>query len=251
MDQVYHHADTVSVWLGHPKSGLKSEEYNLLSSFLDLSASTRDALATSAKSLLQELGSHPYWERYWVIQECLLGKNLEICFGTQNVEPSTLCKLVHRFGRAPRPIFFPLLAWAGNADPKGSTEHKGESLAGLLYVYSDSKCEDSRDRVFALLGLIASEERGLLERFLPDYTMTADDVIVTVLAHMRTTKRSYQASVEEITPQDMLLGFGLEGERRQQVLERAKYYDYLGDVPSNLCPWWLEKQKRASGSPQI
>ena len=252
MNQVYSHADTVSVWLGYPKSVVTSEEYDLLSSFRNLPDSAQDGLAISIKSLIQELGSHPYWERCWVIQEVLLGKKLDVCFGLHRIEPSILYELADRLNRAHQMVCSPLLILAVNNDSRGSLEYKEMSLEELLFFYSDSKCEDPRDRVFALLGLVASEERELLERFLPDYTMTSDDVIVTAFALTKTTDRHYRSIREGINRREILVGFGLhEEERRRQVLERAEHYDYLGDVPSNLCPWWLEEQKKASEGLEI
>lgn len=57
-------------------------------------------------------------------------------------------------------------------------------LRTLLYWHADCGCLDPRDKVFALLDFLPTLTRARLKRFLPDYTLSYDDVVVLVLAQL-------------------------------------------------------------------
>lgn len=110
-----------------------------------------------------------------------------------------------------------------------------QSLYKLLISHSGSQCKDPRDRVFALLGLVAQNERRSLERFLPDYTMNEDNVVLIALCHVRFSADRF--TYEEVDVKRLLFALGVDSERRQRrLVRRASEYDYLGDRPP--CAWW-------------
>lgn len=111
-----------------------------------------------------------------------------------------------------------------------------QPLYNLLVSYHQSECKDPRDRVFALLGLITSEERAFLSTYFPDYSMKEDHVRIITLAHLTQFPESVisRSGVPiNITPdsKEVFLGLGVrfKGERRR-LLQRAGELDYLGRV---------------------
>jgi hypothetical protein len=107
-----------------------------------------------------------------------------------------------------------------------------QPLADLLVSHRRSKCKDSRDRVFALLGLISIDERRLLSRFFPDYTMNEDVVWTITLAHLTQYASLEDPKLQKLTPEsdDIFLPLGVGSKsRRKMLLDRADSFDYLGE----------------------
>ena len=97
-------------------------------------------------------------------------------------------------------------------------------LYSLLINFRRSKCGDQRDRIFALSGLINLDERCLLQRFFPDYSLNHEDVAAIALAHLMQFDR------KDITLQsdDISLGLGIEWQaQKKRLLHRAERFDYL------------------------
>lgn len=107
------------------------------------------------------------------------------------------------------------------------------SLYDLLIRHRHAQCKDRRDRVFALLSLLEAEERGSLSRLLPNYSLSADQVVVIALAHMM---NHHWIDYGEITADsdDIFQALGLEGARavRKRMLARAKQFGYYDDWTS-------------------
>lgn len=113
-----------------------------------------------------------------------------------------------------------------------------QPLCDLLIDHHKSECKDPRDRVFALLGIISTDEREILSTVFPDYSMTLDHVLVITLAHLtqfpaisRMMRRG-----EKITPDsdELFLGLGVETRsQRSRLLRRAEKLDYLSRMPSS------------------
>lgn len=107
-----------------------------------------------------------------------------------------------------------------------------QPLQDLLVNHHRSQCKDPRDRVFALLGLITSDERGLLGRFFPDYTMVEDHVLIITLAHLiqfgPLIPEQQHLDAISADSDDLFLGLGVRSkERRALLLRRAAKIDYL------------------------
>jgi len=148
-----------------------------------------------------DVTNRPYWSRVWVIQEYLLVRDIEIFCGDQMIDwehfQGLLC---HKTGLdLPACLEFHVERYAVTnfkgygaqlgALPLVVARHSNrypinlQPLHDLIVHHRHSECTDSRDRVFALLGLIPPMERDLLSRYLPDYTLSADHVIIITLAH--------------------------------------------------------------------
>lgn len=107
-----------------------------------------------------------------------------------------------------------------------------ESLGVLLVRHRRSQCQDLRDRVFALLGIVGHDEAALLSRFFPDYSLSEREVIVIALAHM--TQAAIVAANEEAEDIDVHSEEIFEALRvpskkeRRELLANAQMVDYIG-----------------------
>lgn len=244
MDQTYQNAVCVSAWLGLVPI---PNEYNV---FLSQHPSPKrvESDGFNWADSMADLANRPYWSRFWVIQEFLLGRYVELYCSDNQINwlefQSILCREagIDQFGDA-----------MGNDDTHGSIDlHRAlplvmgrhvdkhpemqQPLYDLIVLHHRSECKEQRDRVFALLGLIPLDERGLLGRFFPNYTIVDDHVLIITLAHlimMRTCDGK-----PAITPdcEQLFLGLGVDSKaQRGRLLRRAEEFDYASDAsPSDL-----------------
>jgi len=243
MDKIYSNACCVSVWLGLPPS---AEQYK----HLHEPPSTFDDESFEWLDSVQDLANRPYWGRVWVIQEFLLGRDVDIYCGNsrQNwIDFKDLLGYKTGVGDYLQSNFDYSTHSSGlwTAWPLVIGRHPDlhpetpQPLYQLLLNHCNSKCKDSRDRVFALLGLVTIEERRFLERFLPDYTMSEDDVVIIALSHVR----QYNLEYDGHDTGRLFSGLGVNCERRRKRLsKRAEAYDYLGELPPSR-DFWIDEDE--------
>jgi hypothetical protein len=97
-----------------------------------------------------------------------------------------------------------------------AVHHPEHSLSDLLIEYRRTGCQDPRDRVFALLGLLPKEERRLLSPTFPDYSMSHNEVVAKTMEHLgffqyRKGRKSLPTSTE---CRDMLDALGFKDKNR-------------------------------------
>lgn len=233
MDTIYRNASVVSVWLGLSPS---VEQYRYwhepIRTFEDSGFDFYDQMS--------HLANHPYWTRFWVIQEFLLGRDVNVYCGNTRMNwldfKQTLgscAGVLEHIHQASMPRNFDSGLW--RAFPLITGRHPDRHpkmhlpLSQLLINHSTSECKDPRDRVFALLRLVMPDERVLLERFFPDYNMSEDDVVLIALAHVRRCIFEYDGLDDDT----LFKGLGITNLKKRKMLERrVADYDYLGgEVP--------------------
>lgn len=243
MDQIYRNAIVVSVWLGlPPMSGyMRAQLVDYREPIKTFEIDNFDWFDS-----MEDLANRPYWGRFWVIQEFLLGQDVHIYCGNTRVEWLHFRTLLGQasgihddFSEDVNYTRSPTGSWAAWPLVTGRHPDKHpelqQSLYKLLITYGSSNCKDTRDRVFALLGLVTLQEKSLLERFLPDYTMSEDNVIVIALCHVQLGVFNTGREHPDLTR--VLLALGVNSESRQRrLIRRSHEYDYLGDEPPN--PHW-------------
>jgi hypothetical protein len=241
MDKTYSNAACVSVWLG-----LVPVPEHCMTQYMTFGPErikTLDIDGFDWADSIVNLANRPYWSRFWVIQEFLLGQNVELfCSGNlidwQHFQ-ELLCREtgIDQYSDVSYNAISNADASSKDALPLIMGRHPDrhpeflQPLYELLVHHRRSRCKDPRDRVFALLGLITLDERALLDRFFPDYTLSKDHVVIITLAHL------LQFSNKKIMPdsEELFLGLGIElKERRRQLLKRAADFDYCDDVSSRF-----------------
>lgn len=249
MSRTYTEARTISVWLGLV-SVPGSETFPQDSSSCQGEFSIDPEFAFEHASSdwhdhFDDLLKRPYWSRVWVIQEFLHARKIYYycsenvidsedfddmfksesgIWGTNEYIPEDFNKAVNNAGKKYMASSLILARY------RAMHQHEAPSLYDYLIRHRRAKCKDRRDHVFALLSLLKVEEHFLLSRFLPNYALDADQVVVIALAHMM----NYQwYDHEDITPDsdDIFQALGVEGGRkvRKYMLARAEQFDYDGD----------------------
>ena len=101
----------------------------------------------------------------------------------------------------------------------------GQSLYDLLAGHASAQSTDPRDKIFALMGLVTYEEKSILERSFPNYSLSVETVIIVTLAHL-----TWFAGDKPLRPVFRALRLDELGNVKLQrlllVLERL---DYLGE----------------------
>ena len=245
MDQTYRDAVCMSVWLGL----VTLPEH--IRSYLPTKIPTRTVESDGfdwAESMV-DLSNRPYWSRVWVIQEFLLGQNVELYCSDNRINwldfQEFLCReaSIEQFydansdvpkGDGTRELAALPLIMGRHMDKHPEIL---QPLCDLLIDNHKSKCKDPRDGVFALLGLISLEGREILSIYFPDYSITEDHVLIITLAHLTqflALSRLQRGGVN-ITPdsEELFLGLGVRlRPQRRRPLRRAKRLDYLARISS-------------------
>jgi hypothetical protein len=249
MDQTYRDATCVSVWLGL----IPLPEPWLLSAPIEGPVRTLESDSFDWRVCLSDLANRPYWNRLWVIQEFLLGKHVILHCSNSKMHwqdfQEMLCQEadidVHRadHGNNIRQD----VATSFRALPlvigRRVDKHPAflQPLSELLVNHHKAVCKDPRDRIFAMLGLVLREERALLSRFFPDYSMSEEHVLIITVAHL--TQYSYLIRGDRVgeDSEAISIGLGVESKgRRRKLLRRARDFDYLGDWPPGAATSSLE-----------
>lgn len=230
MDQTYRDAACVSVWLGL----VTPPEIYMAQWPKSIPIKTIDTDGFDWREAIADLANRPYWSRFWVIQEFLLGRHVVLyCSGnviqwddfkTILCDEAGIDEFSIEYGKNSTHGALPLVM-ARHIDKHPEIL---QPLHSLLIDHRSSKCKDPRDRVFALLGLIPLDERDLLGRFFPDYTITEDHVLIITLAHLM--HFDSLSRLKTITPDSEELFLGLEIDskvQRRRLLRRAKDFPYL------------------------
>ncbi|KAI0512612.1 hypothetical protein F5B22DRAFT_614602 [Xylaria bambusicola] len=227
MDEIYKNAHCVSIWLG------LDPDLEFYKPWIEGSVMTLDL---DSFDKVTRLADHEYWSRYWVIQECLLARDIQIHCGRSMMSWADFQEALSLEAN------LRLLAPAGDSvitEMLDTKKHDAlplllarnptdgfsqRPLEELIIHHRHSRCKDPRDRVFALLGLIEDWERKSLERYFPNYSLSHDGVVVITLAHLR----ELNSTSVTLKSQKLFQGLGVESNERQRRLiaaaEDCPYY---------------------------
>jgi hypothetical protein len=177
MAQIYKDCDSMIIWLGSQDQRFKE-------------AADEFVYKPRRESLLILLRDY-YWTRLWVVQEVLLARAVQIyCHGMCGVikipwdevhAVATGCSLwLGQHGGSKE-----VLALIAN---QGMNHYQGLRLT--IARFSGYNCEDPRDKVYGLLGIVREKER--LE---PDYNKPVQEVFLDVARALRGSKMSQPDSM--------------------------------------------------------
>lgn len=175
MDQTYRNAVKVIAWLG-PEFEVRSSEVQI--------AKVAASNIRQDRCLPDMLRYQSYWSRTWIIQELLLAKEVHFLYG---LECANWLDLIKRY-RVVTALEFSLDESVEAVAPLaigGGSKEEDRTLINILILSHNSMCEDPRDRVFAILGLLPDQDREILGHFFPDYTMSVGKVQLLMLAYVR------------------------------------------------------------------
>lgn len=215
MGDIYREADKVLVWLGPNRDldvlyGWWTGDY-LRQDFQDFKCSEwestedfADHRITGITGILPILRSRLYWNRMWTVQEFMLARDIEICFGKIVMDYikflNTFCldcsnhDITHVYGmerscfQSSPPNFTQIFKlrngedWELGLDVQGNTttRHKLRSIYRALRLLSSGRaCGEVRDYVYSLLALL-SKDCGS-SKLQADYTLSRTELLIRVL----------------------------------------------------------------------
>jgi hypothetical protein len=192
MDQIYSSAKRVLIWLGcDPKNDAHIAFEVLEKLGLDYASYTHrfgmhsatDDHTLRALSAINELAQREYFQRVWVMQEAVLGKQTLVHWGLARIDLRALSAG---------------LAWIVRMSELGAVHSQTFSWASSLHLHSAEKrfgtfqvlqwvrsrsCADDRDRIYAILGMPFDQRNfwhDCLKGLLPDYTVSLLDMYIDV-----------------------------------------------------------------------
>lgn len=197
MREIYSQASFVLTWLG-PHTKLTHHGLGAVRKVSNLrhhsaASSLGSILTLDATTALEELFYNPHWTRVWIVQEVMLAKDVVIMCGNVIFEWEDIAA----FFRQIRQVSLSGILWCQmnsmsmspankvflnrDRDRTRFPCHGNPSLADLLIEWPDQKCEDPRDSVFGLLGLLNQRSAFMI---VADYGLSTFDIFVRVLAHV-------------------------------------------------------------------
>jgi hypothetical protein len=184
MDQIYHLASNVTVYLGESTPGsrlfIKPTNPVLHSPIHESNEPSQEVLARG----LDELFRRPWFKRVWVLQEVVGAADVTFMCGYDSVSFGTFDKLLFEYmceyervnGRGSSPAYPLALNLLVRFDQTFSTPQS--SLWHWLYQSRDCLATDPKDRVFALKTLVESRQSRM--DFLIDYTQSVERSFIGV-----------------------------------------------------------------------
>lgn len=173
MRSIFSTATLTIAWLGrdYNNSNLSLEAARGIHSHSHGSPNTQASLANEVWKATEDLARRPYFGRMWIVQEVLLSRKILVLCGDGHCWWDDMAELIYRadsFKELSIPyITVALLSRRRSRDKKaGPTE-----LHELLYEFDGGHCADPRDRVYALLGLVNTEQ-STSEPLLADYSIS-------------------------------------------------------------------------------
>lgn len=183
MGEVYRAADAIYAWLGESTTSDHGMQCVAETAAMrERNLPWIQILKQSGDVATKMLGitSSDYWTRMWIKQEALLAKDLWIFYGKDVAnwqDVSFVAKLcpkaeMHKLGRHRR------TATAGSMlallESRDSRLVQSE-MCTLMQRFADARCQDTRDRIYALLALVDVETR---QRVIVDYTKPVFQVLL-------------------------------------------------------------------------
>lgn len=173
MDSVFSNAHQVLIWLGETSEN--ENEYitdgdvefaygqvglHRADIFFENKQRSQENKASARRlhACASAVASHPYWLRLWIVQEVTLARNhAKVIQGSHLFQADVLKSMrslsivgLEHDKRAAREIFEALI-------PDVDTDiawTKGRDLGGLLELFALQQCQDPKDRIYGLLGLL-------------------------------------------------------------------------------------------------
>jgi hypothetical protein len=179
MGEIFSYADRVIFWVGNPDADSDLAMQFLEETELQASRGAKrkltwdqlDAQTFSIKRSYDKLLMRPWFYRVWVVQEVAKAKSAVFACGIHSVQVETFRDTFE----AKEGGFYihPVLELAPGAN--GRTVHK-MNLYSTLQYFGDHLATDERDKIFALLGLVAPD-KGKDFNVRPDYTKSESDIV--------------------------------------------------------------------------
>lgn len=232
MSRIYSSARSTRTWLGKDLQDVA----HLMKEFGDtgsvLWSGTMSQRQTNAVELLDSLLNHRYWTRTWILQEVVLAREVTVHCCRQALPWKAFITVSKRI--CAKAGLQCLTRHAGSALMQIDVQKNSSSartLPQLLERYGSTRCADLRDRVFAMVGLIASDEDPLQQMITKsshsDRISDVLDYSLSPLAIFLRLVKIYDRRAPSTLPSLLWHAFELE-----QYVPDALEQDQLLEVPA-------------------
>ena len=156
MGSIYQTASRTAVWLG-AEDDASVRSMSLIHRAKTIHGSDFEEIETS--EALAGWARREYWFRTWVVQEFLLAKDVIVLCGTSQVSWSELdlfCQKVD--SNIQRLPFFAQSRAHRLIKQRSSRDFRKKPLFQLVLENGDTRCEDTRDKIYAMLALAGTED---------------------------------------------------------------------------------------------
>ncbi|PSN64969.1 HET-domain-containing protein [Corynespora cassiicola Philippines] len=172
----------------------------------------------------------PWWSRLWCVQEILLAPDALVVYGSYSVPWDTL-RVANMNSRRHYlsccHLTQTVLSWRVRDDDvleKAQSEHY-QDLDRLLRMYGHRKCQEPRDKVFGMIGLVSNDQYPAL---IPDYTRDMEDVFYDTTV-----------SIHQQRPDDLRF---LTGYRKRELNHLPSWVRDYSHTPDMVISW-VEKHR--------
>jgi hypothetical protein len=176
MAKIYTQASSVVIWLGN------DDLYHQAVSDILEPGPVGDIKVAAVVDLMRDV----YFTRLWVMQEIFLARNIHILVCKNIWIPwNTMTEIGHdQFDYFYEHVSYPAmgLLFHKHSSPRSSLmiEHEASiiyRLESCIRYTIDCKCQDPRDKLYGLLGLVA----GQCDWIIPDYTKSVQAVFLNII----------------------------------------------------------------------
>lgn len=174
MASIYRRARSVILW-----TGLEDAESNIAVAYLQQTLTSADEELQSTnlawpKHCVTSFLDRDYWKKMWIVQEVLLARDI-LCFAGAT----------SFFMERPLDLWPEVLGGPPGRSvlEQATTIHRAptsSSSVNIFYGWRGQKCHDRRDRIFALLGLLAENDKW----FKPDYSVSYETMCMDNMYHL-------------------------------------------------------------------
>ena len=160
MATIYNKANKVIVWLD--SSSRQTQEVlniDLNSTNLMRMSDHRKAVVASA---IKEFSAHAYWSRVWIVQELLFAQSVEIAYATGYIP---MQRVRHVLLKTMRDRIPARCAWLIEHAASLATDAEARlfRLDELIRTCGDSVCQDPRDIIYGIVGLVKWNQRPVID----------------------------------------------------------------------------------------
>jgi hypothetical protein len=176
MGQIYSNATSVIAWLGSKHGDLRLWDgiSHFASNPILYESKIERPVNISQERWNHEcilILDHPYWKRAWILQECVLARELQVQCGSRLFPAAVLLEFALRF-RPSSPYFRAVEVLKSREEWHDTSARKYFSPWSNYYP---TVCFDPRDRIFAAVAIMDP-----VLNIITDYSKTAEELFVEI-----------------------------------------------------------------------
>jgi hypothetical protein len=209
MSDIYRRASYVYVWLGKSDKCIESVMMTIKADFrhhYDCDPATGRSGKLGKESSTNKLSSpalqhffgNPYWLRLWIVQEIMLAGYIRVICG----ETLLSWEELRRFCTSGLKRLPPEAAQAVPLQVMWLTQHALSdsqfTYPNLLHAFGTSGCENPRDKVYALQGVVQHGNRPIVHYERPVHEVFKDAAIAMMTTAIRTSRARNDTDLSRI-----------------------------------------------------